>query len=245
MKIHFALPIVLALAGCQQTGNKTEPLQVPAPTESLPQLTEAQLAEGWKLLFDGNSLDGWRTYKNKEASSWEIVNGTLHCMPFDSASQRADLITVDQYENFELAFEWKIGPQGNSGVMYRVTEAYEEPYLSGPEYQLLDDVGYPGETKEVNTSGANYDMHAPQNKKLNPAGEWNTTKVVVNGNHVEHWLNEIKVVEYELRSPDWQQRKDASKWKDEKGYGMTSKGHIDLQDHGGEVWLRNIFIRIL
>lgn len=244
MKIHFAL--LIALVGCGQAVKKTDTAQVSASVENTaPQLTEAQIAEGWKILFDGKSLDGWRTYKNKEVNSWEIIDGTLHCMPFDSASQRADLITIDQYENFELAFEWKIGPQGNSGVMYRVTEAYDEPYLSGPEYQLLDDVGYPGETKDVNSSGSNYDMHAPQNKKLNPAGEWNTSKIVVNGNLVEHWLNGEKVVDYEFGSADWKQRKEASKWKDEKGYGMATKGHIDLQDHGGEVWLRNIFIRIL
>ena len=151
MKTSVALLLIITLTCCQRTENKNAVAETPAAITNLPQLTEAQQAEGWQLLFDGHSLNGWRTYKNKPANSWEIVDGTLHCLPFDSANQRADLITVNQYENFELAFEWKIGPQGNSGVMYRVTEAYDEPYLSGPEYQLLDDVGYPGETKEVNT----------------------------------------------------------------------------------------------
>ena len=204
----------------------------------------AEESEGVSL-FDGETMNGWRTYQNKENDSWEVQDGTLHCKSFDDAKLRADLITIDQYANFELALEWKISNQGNSGIIYRASEALKDPYLTGPEYQVLDDENYPGETLPNRMTGANYDMHAPATKNLKPAGEWNETKIIVNGNHVEHWLNGDKVVEYELQSEDWKTQKSASKWKDVEGYGMESMGHIDLQDHGNEVWYKNIRVRKL
>lgn len=241
----------MLLTGCKPSENKEESVKeaesVTATTEPTGnnQLSEAQKAEGWKLLFDGHSMAGWRTYRGLENNSWEVIDGTLHCKPFDGAEKRADLITESQYSNFELAFEWKISPQGNSGVIYRVTEEFDEPYFTGPEYQVLDDGGYPGEVKETNFSGGAYDMYAPVNKSLKPVGEWNTAKIVANGNHIEHWLNGTKVVEYEIGSDDWSKRKAASKWNDAKGYGVPAQGHIDLQDHKNEVWFRNIMIREL
>ncbi|MFZ6013288.1 MAG: family 16 glycoside hydrolase, partial [Bacteroidota bacterium] len=109
-----------------------------ADTEPQNQLTEQEKADGWKLLFNGENLDGWKIYKGKENNSWEVLDGTLHCKPFDAAEKRADIMTADEYQNFELTFDWKITPQGNSGVMFRVTEAFDQPYLSGPEYQVID-----------------------------------------------------------------------------------------------------------
>ena len=245
MKYILCIAALTALlfTGCKQAENKTESSSDSTATPTT--VSETQETDGWKLLFDGQSMNGWRTFKGKENNSWEVIDGTLHCKPFDVADKRADLMTEGQYENFELAFEWKISAQGNSGVMFRVTEEYEQPYFTGPEYQVLDDGGYPGEVNEVNFSAANYDMQAPVNKTLKPAGEWNTAKIVVNGNHVEHWLNEAKVVEYEIGSDDWKKRRAKSKWKDVKGYGVPVKGHIDLQDHGNEAWFRNIMIREL
>ena len=218
-----------------------------AQTVSDNELTEEEKGAGWKLLFNGTSMDGWKTYKNKENDSWEIVDGTLHCKPDSLAKRRADILTVDQYDNFELVFDWKVAPGDNSGVIYRATEEFDEPYLSGPEYQVIDDKNYSGgELTATQTSGSNYDMHAaPDSKKINAPGEWNTGKIVANGNHVEHWLNGEKVVEYEINSEDWKKLKAGSKWKDAKGYGIAPKGHIDLQDHGGEVWYRNIKIKTL
>jgi hypothetical protein len=231
--------VSLALAcGRQQAENNSDESNA-APVEA------AQSNEGWILLFDGKTMDGWRTFKNMENDSWEVIDGTLHCKPGGAATKRADLITVDQYDNFELSFEWKIAPQSNSGVMFRVTEDYNEPFYTGPEYQVLDDGGYTGETKPENLSGGNYDMHAPVNKRLNPVGQWNTSKIVANGNHIEHWLNGDKILEYEIGSEDWNTRKANSKWKDVEGYAVPKRGHIDLQDHGGEVWYRNIMIRAL
>lgn len=217
-----------------------------ANTHAPNQLSEQQENEGWKLLFNGENMDGWRTFKNRENDSWEVVDGTLHCKPLGAAEKRSDLLTVDQFEDFELAFEWKIAPGDNSGVIYRATEEFDRPYLSGPEYQVIDDKGYPDSLTNTQFSGSNYDMHAaPADKRINPPGEWNTGRIVADGNHVEHWLNGVKVVEYEINSEEWKKLKEGSKWKDAAGYGIAEKGHIDLQDHGGEVWYRNIMIKTL
>lgn len=247
MSLKFCVPVIslLLVAGCKTGDKNTEMNEDPMANTASEQTASNPAGEGWTLLFDGQTMDGWRTFKNQENDSWEIVDGTLHCKPFDDAKKRADLMTVNQYGDFELAFEWKIAPQSNSGVIFRVTEEYDQPYFTGPEYQVLDDGGYPGEVKEENFSGGNYDMHAPVNKKLNPVGEWNTSRLLVDGNHVEHWLNGDKVVEYEIGSEDWKNRKAKSKWNDVEGYAVPTLGHIDLQDHGNEVWFRNIMIREL
>lgn len=215
-------------------------------TESFNQLTEQQKTEGWKLLFDGQTLNGWKIFKAKENDTWEVKDGLLHCKAVsDSSSKRADLMTADMYQNFELAFDWKIPAGANSGVMFRVTEEFDVPYASGPEYQLIDDAGYPGGVKEVNQTASNYDVQAGENRKVSPIGEWNTAKIVVNGNHVEHWLNGTMVVEYEIGSDDWKTRVAGSKWKEYPGYAMSATGYIDLQDHGHEVWFRNVMIKVL
>jgi hypothetical protein len=245
----FICPIIVSLvilAGCKTGDQKDDESAETAPeADTANQAGNQQLEQGWTLLFDGQTMNGWRPFKNQENDSWEVIDGTLHCKPFEEATKRADLITVNQYENFELAFEWKIAPQSNSGVMFRVTEDYDQPFFTGPEYQVLDDGGFPGEVKEVNFSGGNYDMHAPVNKKLNPVGEWNTSRIVADGNRIEHWLNGDKVVEYEIGSEDWKNRKANSKWNDVEGYAVPKRGHIDLQDHSHEVWFRNIMIREL
>jgi len=205
---------------------------------------------GYKSLFDGKTLNGWKFYQNRKNNTWEVKDGTLHCKPLNEnvkgdGDERSDIMTVAEFENFELFFDWKISAQGNSGVIYRASEEFGQPYLSGPEYQLVDDENYGPKPTDKQLSGANYDVQAPSKKVVKPVGEWNTSKIVVKGNHVEHWLNGEKVVEYELHSDAWKQQKANSKWKDVAGYGMTKKGHIDLQDHGHEVWFRNILIKEL
>ena len=200
----------------------------------------------WKPLFNGTTLSGWRTYQNKPADSWSVNNGMLYNKGNkDPNTKHADLITIKEYENFELSIDWKIAPQGNSGILYMVTEEFPHAYESGPEYQLLDDKGYPGKIENWQITGANYAMDPPMVDATKPTGEWNHTVIKVFNGHVEHWLNEKKVVEYELWSDTWKQHKAAGKWKDTKGYGMEKKGHIALQDHGGEAWFRNIRIREL
>jgi hypothetical protein len=149
------------------------------------------------------------------------------------------------YENFELQIDWKIAPKENSGIIYMVTEDNGATYESGPEYQLIDDLGYPEKISDKQLSAANYDMQAPNAKVVKPAGEFNHTKIVINKGHVEHWLNGTKVVEYQLWTPEWEQQKANSKWKDVKPYGMSKMGHIALQDHGGGVWFKNIKLKPL
>lgn len=246
--IHlFAVAAVAAMVSCSKKSETNNEAQQAAVEPQANVLTDAQKAEGWTLLFDGTSMNGWRTFKNKETNAWEVVDGTLHCKsPEDTtATLRADLITNEQYENFELAFDWKIDTAQNSGVMFRVTEEYEVPYATGPEYQVIDEAGYPSPLKDTQMAAANYDMHPAANKTVHAPGQWNSARLVVNGSHVEHWLNGSKVVEYELWSPEWKNMVANCKWKDFPGYGQAKKGHIDLQDHGGEVWFRNVMIKPL
>lgn len=246
--------LTLVIAACQSkkpeadtTADTTAADSTVAPPPPPVQLTEAQTAEGWKLLFDGQTTNGWKFFKDQPNDTWEVVDGTLHCKPVveGKESKRADIMTTEQFENFELAFDWKISQGGNSGVMFRVTEEFDRPYLTGPEYQMIDDKGYKGDLKDSQLTGSNYDMHAAVNAKPNAIGEWNQSRIVVNGNHVEHWLNGTKVVEYELNSADWKKRKAASKWKDAAKYGAEKKGYIDFQDHDHEVWFKNVMIKTL
>lgn len=199
----------------------------------------------WISLFDGQSMTGWRFFKNRENNSWEIKDATLHCKSENEADKRSDLITKDKYKDFELSLQWKIAKGSNSGIMYRVSEKYDAPYLTGPEYQLIDDRGYPEALTPKQKTGADYDMLPAGNSPIKPAGEWNQTKILVKGNHVEHWLNGVKLFEFEQFSDEWLKRKENSKWKDEKGYGAVKKGYICLQDHGGEIWFKEIQIRKL
>lgn len=210
-------------------------------------LSNAEKKEGWKLLFDGKTKNGWRYYQNKPSKSWEVSNGTLHSKGGASnyGSINADLMTKDQYDNFELSIDYKISPKGNSGILYLVTEDYESSYLSGPEYQVIDDINFPEKIEDWQKTGANYAMNPAPAAQPNPAGEWNTARIVVNKGHVEHWLNGKKIVEYEIGSEEWKKNKMEGKWKDAAGYGMAKKGYIALQDHGSEAWFKNIKIRKL
>jgi hypothetical protein len=208
------------------------------------ELTAKEKKEGWKLLFDGTTMNGWRTYQNKQTDNWDVKNGELYCKT-EGVTKRADLITADKYENYELQIDWKISPKKNSGIIYMVTEDNGATYESGPEYQLIDDLGYPAKLDDKQLSGSNYDMNAPSEKVAKPAGEFNHTKIVINKGHVEHWLNGTKVVDYQLWTPEWEKTKANSKWKDVKTYGMSKTGYIALQDHGGGVAFKNIKLKPL
>ncbi len=210
-------------------------------------LTKAEKKAGWKLLFDGKTLNGWRMYQNKPADSWSVKDGNLYCKgsTTDKSDKRADIITMGQYANFELSIEWKISPEGNSGILYHVSEDYDASYLSGPEYQLIDDTGFPEKLEAWQNTAADYAMYTTTSRPAKPVGEYNVTKIVVNGAHREHWLNGVKVLEFEAWTDDWFKRKAGGKWKDTPEYGMAKTGHICLQDHGSEIWFKNIKIRKL
>jgi hypothetical protein len=206
-------------------------------------LTQKEIDEGWELLFNGKNLDNWKTFNGGAVTGWKIREGILYNSGVGS-DHGGDIITKKEYTNFELYLEWKIDSQSNSGVFYRVQEGLTNAiYESGPEYQLIDGQGWPDSLAAYQYSGANYGMNAPVGAKVRPVGEWNTTRIVVNGPHVEHWLNGSKVVEYELWSPEWLQNKNSGKWADAPHYGMSKGGHIGLQDHGGLTMFRNIKIR--
>ena len=197
-------------------------------------LTKAEKKAGWKLLFDGKTLEGWRTYKNLPGSSWKVSEGAI-CSMKPLTNQNPDIISDAAYENFELSIDWKLSPQGNSGIMYLVTENNDNTYESGPEYQLIDDENFPEKIEDYQKTGANYGMQATTVKAIKPAGEWNHTVIIINKGHVEHWLNGQKVVEYELWSDAWKKQKEAGKWKDVAGYGAAIKGHIALQASHSDV----------
>jgi len=206
------------------------------------ELSAAEKKAGWVLLFDGKSTRDWRPYQNKESDGWEITGGEIYCKEKD-VKHRADLITKEQFGDFELEFDWKVAKGANSGLVYRANEAHPAAYESGPEYQLIDDIGYPDKLQDWQKSGANYDMNAPSQLVSKPAGEYNHSKIVAKGAHVEHWLNGVKVVDTEFWTDAWKKRKTESKWKDEADYGMVKSGHICLQDHGGGIWFKNIKVR--
>lgn len=206
-------------------------------------LTDQEIADGWELLFDGQSLDNWKMFNGGEVTGWKIINGELNNSGVGS-DHGGDIITKKQFGNFELYLEWKIAPESNSGIFIRVEEGLTNAiYESGPEYQLLDDEGWPTKLEAYQYTGSNYGMHPPKNAHVKPVGQWNTTRIIANGAHVENWLNGEKTVEYELWTPEWQQLKAHSKWANAPHYGMSKKGSIGLQDHGGLTIFRNIKIR--
>lgn len=247
MKYPSLLPVVLMLlsAGCSHQPRNQESF----PTHD--SLSSPILAPtGWQTLFDGQSLKGWKIYKNRPNNTWEVVDGTLHCKPLvegikGAGDERSDLMTVETYGDFELVFDFKYAKETNSGIMFRVSEELDQPYHTGPEYQILDDAGYPGKVQDWQLTGACFGLYATGTKKLNPSGEWNKGKIIAKGNHVEHWLNGDKILSYDINSPDWVQHRNSSKWKEFPRFSQEKQGHIDLQDHGSEVWFRNILIRNL
>lgn len=236
MKILFYLilfPFSVFLFSCDSTKNEMNTL------------SKKEVKDGWELLFDGKSMDQWKMFNGGEVTGWKVINGEMHNSGVGS-DHGGDIVTIKQYGNFELYLEWKVSPESNSGIFYHVQEGVTDAiYESGPEYQLIDDKGWPDELEPWQHSGANYAMNEPLAIEVNPINEWNTTLIVVNNPHVEHWLNGKKVVEYDFWSDDWKTRKAVSKWADAPHYGEAKKGHIGLQDHGGLTMFRNIKIREL
>lgn len=204
---------------------------------------------GWISLFDGNTFNGWHRYnKSGEIKNWIIEEAAMVCLGATGGSTSGDIVTDAAYENFELSWEWKIAKGGNSGVMYHVVEApkYKAPYETGPEYQIIDDAGYPGKLEEWQKTGADYAMNITNDKKkLKPTGEWNTSKIIFNKGQVEHWLNGEKVVQFQAWNDAWKKEKTEGKWKDFPDYGSAKKGRIALQDHGNKAYFKNIMIREL
>jgi hypothetical protein len=236
IRASVGLIATLALPACQQ---RTPATPAPAPIN---RLSSADKKDGWRLLFDGKTTNGFRGYKTDTLpSAWHVVDGVL-----TKSVGAGDIMTKEQFADFELRFDWKLGPAGNSGVFYRGTNEYEYIYWTGPEYQLLDDAGAPDGKNRLTSAGSAYGLYAAPAGIVKPAGEWNSSRIVVKGKHVEHWMNGLKLLEYELQSPDWEAKVAASKFKVWPKYGREPTGYIGFQgDHNGELWLRNIMIREL
>lgn len=210
-------------------------------------LTSDEIASGWELLFDGKTTEGWRGFKMEGMpAGWHVDDGCL-ITSGEGDDLRGDIITINQYEDFDLSLEWAISPGGNSGILFHILEGdYPSTYATGPEYQLIDDAGYPGKLEEWQQTGANYAMH-PANKDrkvLMKVGEFNSSRIRVEKGHVTHWLNDEIIVEYDLWTDDWYRLVREGKWKDYPGYGLARKGHIGLQDHGSFIRFRNIKLKI-
>jgi hypothetical protein len=210
---------------------------------TLPTLAVDEQNAGWKILFDGKTFNGWRGFKmDRVPKGWQITRkGELYFKPKGGG----DIMTVDEFGDFELQLEWKISKGGNSGIFFWVTEDDDYSWKTGPEMQVLDNTAHKDGLDPKTSAGSNYALHAPAQDVTRPAGEYNQARIVVKGTHVEYWLNSVKIIEYEIGSPDWEARVAASKFAAMPKYGRNRKGHLVLQDHGDKVWYRNIKIRPL
>ena len=205
-------------------------------------LTAAERKAGWQLLFDGKTTKDWRGYRaDTMPTAWHVADGTL-----TKTVGTDDIVSRKQYQDFELRFDWKIGKAGNSGVFYRGNEEFDHVYWTGPEFQLLDDANAPDGKNRLTSAGSAYGLYAAPAGIVKPADQWNSVRIIVQGHHVEHWMNGRKLVEYELQSPDWEAKVKASKFGVWPKYGRLPKGVIAIQgDHDGTLALRNIMIREL
>ena len=238
MRLTYRLALLLPfLAACQRSVSSTETgmsVSASASTTGAP--------GQWRSLFDGKSLDQWRGYKMTTVPpEWTIVDGTIV-----KEKGTEDIVTKEQFQNFELELDWKLGPGGNAGVFYRGNEEFEHIYWTAPEYQLLDDARHPDGKSRLTSAGSDYALYAARAGVVKPANQWNSSRIVAKGSHVEHWLNGEKLLEYDVGSPDWEARLKKSKFANWAQYGRSATGHIGIQgDHEGELAIRNMRIRPL
>jgi hypothetical protein len=212
-------------------------------------LTDAEKQQGWRLLFDGKTTNGWRGYRmDKMPPGWSVENGALVRVKGGAGGKGAgggdDIVTTEDFESFELSLEVKIVKNGNSGVLYHVSEEPVTAWHFAPEVQVLDNTSWPDRDKRQHFAAC-YDLYQPSKDASKPVGEWNELRVKVDGPKVEHWLNGERVTEYELWSDDWKARVAKSKFKDKPKFGTFKTGPICLQDHSDRVEFRNIKIRAL
>jgi hypothetical protein len=247
------MPIMMFLLACKESPKTEQPL-----SENINVLSDAEKADGWILLFDGKSFNGWHGLGREEFPSqhWLIKNGVIEKiasvdgpkMPDGQPMQGGDIITDQAWTDFILIFDWKISTGGNSGVKYNVSEELSTSRSPGHaalgwEYQVLDDEINNDKLEPTHRAASLYDMIEATNKTLKPVGEWNTGKIVFIGNHGEHWLNGVKVVEYDMDTPEFKALFEKSKYAKIPGFMDKKKGHIVLQDHSSAAWYRNIKIK--
>ena len=261
----MSVAVLAFTSSCAQTKKTPEMASANYELNDLPRVDIKKYkknAKGAYVIFDGTSLDGWRGYnKNHVPSKWSIDNGALKFSksPKIDKAEGGDIIFAHDFKNFELEFEWKISEAGNSGVFFLAKEIKGQPiYISSPEYQILDNDKHPDAKMGVDgnrKSASLYDMIPAKPQNAKPVGEWNVSKIVVKGNNVEHYQNGVKVVEYTVRTASWTSLLEASKFSKEKWPlafellnnvgGASKSGVIGFQDHGDDVWYRNITVKVL
>ncbi|MDF2158639.1 DUF1080 domain-containing protein [Algoriphagus sp. CAU 1675] len=214
-------------------------------------LSEEEKAEGWMLLFDGSNTDGWRAFNaDTMPPNWIIEDGALKGLGATGGEDFGGDIVFGamEFEEFEMSFDWKISEGGNSGVFYHVVEdpKYKAPYETGPEYQVIDQIGFAQPLEKWQSVGADYAMTEPDFEGVvKPAGEWNSSKIIFSTKGASYWLNGKKTVEFVPYSEEWLANRNSGKWNDFPDYCIAKKGLIALQDHGDAVWFKNIKIRTL
>ena len=212
-------------------------------------LTPEEKQAGWRLLFDGRTTAGWRGYKATTVpASWRVENGSLLARRTEGESS-GDIITVDQFADFELVWEWKMTAGNNSGVIYRATEEKANVWETGPEYQILDNQRHLDGLNPLSSAGACYSAFPPAKDMTRPLGQWNQSRIIARGSHIEHWMNGEKLLEYEIGSRSWQAHVKTSKFfpsaYGQSNWGKVPKGHIGLQDYGGAIEFHGIKLRVI
>lgn len=226
--------------------------QNPAKAMAVNTLTEKEKSEGWKLLFDGKTTNGWRKFKGgKVGNAWKVKDGALYLDTSNKkdwqTSDGGDIISDNVFENYELMLEWKIQKCGNSGIIFNVVEddKYDYVWQTGPEMQVLDNTCHPDGRIEKHRAGDLYDLIESTFVAVNPAGEWNEARIVANNGKYQFWLNGHQIVSFDMNGSEWKELVSKSKFKDMPGFGKSTKGHIALQDHGDQMWFRNIKIKVV
>jgi hypothetical protein len=236
--VATAVSLIAVVSACGQRG-----VNVGSPEPSGPNtLTARERAYGWRLLFDGKSLANFRDYHADTLShAWSIIDGVI-----TKTRSTEDMVTRESFGDFELSFDWKLPPAGNAGAFFRATEEYDKIYWSAPEFQLLDDSLAPDGRNPLTSAGAAYGLYAPPRGIAHNGGQWNSSRIVARGPHVEHWMNGVKTLEYEAWTPEWKDKVAKSKFHSYPDFGLAHSGLIGFQgDHNGSLELRNIKIRVL
>lgn len=243
---HFLLLFLMLMGACSQNNTDSvtqvddrEEKKSELTSQSINTLSDDERSEGWILLFDGESLEGWHHYLGDSVAGWQVVNGIL-----STPGGQDDIVTNEEFGDFEMTLDWKIMEGGNSGIFYYVIEDpdYGRMHMTGPEFQIIDDENYPQELKDNQKTGANSDVLAPEKFNAHPPGNWNSTRIVSREGKIEHWLNGEKILAFDAHSPEWKNMVANSKFS-EFAYAQKFQGKIGLQDHGGPVEFRNIKIK--
>lgn len=244
----FLLGLMILLVISWAPSEKREPLTLYGQIDrsSTPnKLAASEKKKGWKLLFDGKTTNGWHGYNLKVfPDSWIIEDGVFTTTT-KGGREHKDITTDKKYRNFALSLDFKLMKGTNSGIIFQVAEdpKYKYPYETGPEFQIIDHANWPDPLKDSQICGANYEMYPPKSLPCKPIGEWNHLMLVVDGNHVTQIINGVVVVKYDKYTDEWAKLRSSGKWSNYPDYGKFDEGHIDLQNHGTQVWYCNIKLK--